>query len=131
MNQNEQMTEELDKFISSLPPLPKCHYELTEKEKEFYSYTGDLKDCKTRLKEKVFKFWKLYGNLITSKEMNDILKNKPEDESTEEYKAKCIITNIIDVIAKILLSTDLIEELFVMEIESNKVEVETKDNDSS
>jgi hypothetical protein len=92
------------------PPYPKPATLTTDEEKEQLKYVGDKDDIPTRMMSKLIQVWFLWGELVKSEELHKALRNTPE-QNTDEYMIKRLIINIIEMMAKILSNTDLVEEI--------------------
>lgn len=111
---DEKDMEKMNEFLDKLPRFPKPIFELNEKDKEYLTYKGDIKNIKERLKNKIYQLWVFYDKIhhqdgLIVKELNDTSTSK----DSKEFELKSIIVNMIDQIAKILTSTDLLQELFL------------------
>jgi hypothetical protein len=106
--------EEINKLIESLPPYPKDFMPWTEEDEERFKFEPS-EESNINLKQKLFKVWVLWADLRSSKVVADMLNKAPDDKESDEFKAKGILVNIIDKLAKILNQTDLVKELLVDE----------------
>lgn len=115
LKENIERTKELDEALNRLPPFPKAFYEWTDEQKKRYGYQGDMDDLNRRMKSKLYSLWLMWGELRGSKNLNELLAREPKDKESDEFTAKCSIVQIMDVVAKILTSTDLLQELMTDE----------------
>jgi len=111
LKENIERTKELDDALNKLPPFPKFFYDWTEDQKKRYGYEGDTEDLTRRMKCKLYNMWLVWGEFRGSENLNKLLSRQPEDKESDEFMAKSSIVQLMDIMAKILTSTDLIQEL--------------------
>ena len=93
---------------TKLPPYPQPFKPYTDAEER---YTGPPADMKKRILFKMYSAWILFGKLADSERVASLLKEIPEDFTSDEYAAKGLLVDILDRLSKILGDTNLIEEL--------------------
>jgi hypothetical protein len=90
-----------------LPPRPRPFYDWNDNDQR---YTGDKDDFKQRLKFKLFKFWLLWVNLRSNTKLEEILA-KEVDRESDQYQVNSVLVHVMDILAKILVDTDPLEEM--------------------
>jgi hypothetical protein len=108
-----QITEydekETDEKKIELPPYPEPLLEIPKDLKKLFVYDGDMKDIPLRIKHKLMLSWILWGALRNDQELIQIV-NTEHDKGSDIFKVCSKLVNVIDQLARILSSTDLIEE---------------------
>ena len=92
-----------------VPPLPVALYGKLPNDPP--KYDGDTKDVKRRAAHKLYNLWVFWINVRTSKDLDELLQREEEDKESDAFKAKATIVQILDQIAKVLVNTDLLEEV--------------------
>ncbi len=94
-----------------LPPYPDCLFELTPEQQKYYEYTGDMNDLYQRMRSKLWLIWNHWGKFRNNEKTIELVqKVKKEDE--DAFHVANELVNMIDVIGRILKSSDITEELF-------------------
>ena len=91
-----------------LPPKPVPLF--PAREGEMIRYEGDHKDMKLRIRYKLYNLWLLWIKLRVNKELEELLKRETEDKQSDEFTAKATIISVMDLLAKCLSDTDLLQE---------------------
>lgn len=94
-----------------LPPLPHAIYEWSDFDKDHFLFKGDKVDIQERMKFKIYNLWTVYGELCTNQKLVDYINKKEHNKTGEKFYLKNLIVNLVDRLSKILINTDLIEEL--------------------
>lgn len=74
-------------------------------------YQGELDDLKHRIRYKLLLLWFFYAKIRFNHKLETILAKPTEDHSSDEYLVKSCVVDILDELAKILIVTNLLEEL--------------------
>lgn len=93
----------------SLPPIPHPFKKWSEHEEKF-KYTGSVDDYNSRIHHKLYSMWIIWALLRTNEKIEKLCSQESDKES-DEFFLKATIVDIMDVIAKVLINTDLIDEL--------------------
>lgn len=92
-----------------LPPIPVQFYPWGDHDP--VRYKGEPTDMKQRLYHKIFNVWVLWLNLRIHKQLDGILQEETQDKESVEYQLKNLLVSIMDAMAKILVDTDLKQEI--------------------
>ena len=114
-----------------LPPYPEPFRPWSEQEKKI-RYNGDLKDFKQRIHDKLFKIWMFWSALRCDASIEELVSKEEVDKTSDAYRAKALLVDIIDQFAKTLVDTDLIPELAYLCLEPDEfkkrfIDTETKE----
>lgn len=94
-----------------LPPLPQAIHQWSDFDKENLQYKGEMTDYNARMKHKIYNFWFLYGQLCNNQKLIDFINKEEHNKKGEKHFLKNTIVNIVDRLSKILIITDLMEEI--------------------
>lgn len=92
-----------------IPPLPVPLYGKLDHDPPHYD--GDEKLIGRRAAHKLYNTWVFWVNLRTSEELDKLIQREEEDREGDAFKAKATIVQILDQLAKILIDTNLLEEV--------------------
>lgn len=93
-----------------LPPMPEPLLEIPDDAKEFIRFKGDPTDMGMRLRHKLILMWILYGFSRNDEKLIEIVNQSHEKDSDLWYVCNKLI-NILDQWARLLTTTDIVEEL--------------------
>lgn len=93
-----------------LPPLPMPLLDIPEEAKEYIRFKGDAHDIQARLRHKLILMWTLYGFARNDAKLIDIV-NKDHDKDGDLWYVCNKVVNLLDQWARIVITTDLLEEL--------------------
>lgn len=83
---------------------------IPESEHDPPKFEGDLEDMSLRMRTKLYNLWTLYSDLRKNGTLANYL-NKVDDKDTEKKYIKACMVITIDRLAKMLIDTNLAEEL--------------------
>jgi hypothetical protein len=108
---NEQQFEVNDDEVDHLkiPPLPVPLYK--ESEDDPKKYTGDKSKILDRVAHKLYNVWLFWLAVRCNDKLDAILQRETEDKESDEFVLKATIVQMIDRLAKILVDTNLLEEI--------------------
>lgn len=92
-----------------IPPLPVPLYGKLDHDPPHYE--GDEKAIGRRAAHKLYNVWVFWLTIRTSEELDKLIQREEEDRESDAFKAKATIVQILDQLAKILIDTNLIEEI--------------------
>jgi hypothetical protein len=78
---------------------------------KYLKYTGPPDDIKARLKHKVLQIWLMWNKISQDNGLAESISNVPEDHESEEFRLKQSFLFVVEEIAYILSTTDVIEEI--------------------
>lgn len=108
-NYDEKKTDETKGL--ELPPMPMPLLDdLPEEALEFLKYKGDPSDMGARLRHKLILMWLLYGFARNDEKLIEIVNKTHNKESDLWYLCNKMV-NILDQWARVLITTDILEEL--------------------
>lgn len=110
VDEEEKFEVEKDEMEEKrVPPRPVPLYPYNE-DTDPKKFDGDRTDIPRRAAFKLFNVWMLWLNIRCNRPIEDMLKKESAQDS-DEYKLKCVIIEILDKLAKILIDGDILEEV--------------------
>jgi hypothetical protein len=98
-------------MTQEIPPEPIAFYDWTP-EDENLKFKGDLDNMNERKNHKLYNMWRLWSEHTMSLSFLDMVQPKiGEEESETEKRLKTCLFQLLDKMAKILINTDIVEEL--------------------
>lgn len=111
-----------------IPPLPVAFYGKLPNDPP--RYDGDSKNIRRRAAHKLYNMWVFWINVRTSKELDELLQREETDKESDAFKAKATIVQMLDQIAKVLVNTNLLEEVVELLKTNDTNDLIAKDNQS-
>jgi len=105
---NDLEKEIEDAKQTHLPPLPRA---IRENDKDKPKYDKDPDDMAGRVFFKLINLWLLWCSILEDEKTANLLKlDESLDQESDEYKLKCSIVDIIDLLGGILGNTNIAME---------------------
>jgi len=93
-----------------VPPTPVPFYEWGG-ESDPPRYKGDKNALNARIQHKIYNMWLIWLNLRINPKIDELLQKITDDKESDEYHLKSMLVTIIDILAKCLSDTDIMEEI--------------------